>query len=282
MKTAVITIVHGRHRHLRNKIRGLQRSAEALDDHVVVALGDPDVARLVSAESHAGRVVELHAAAPLPLAMARNAGARSALDSGAELLIFLDVDCIPSPALIGRYRAAQQQAEHQDALLCGPVTYLPPSGPTGYDLTTLDDHVRPHPARPSPPAGTVLPTEDYALFWSLSFAVCARTWDRIGGFCEEYRGFGGEDTVFGRCAATRSVPMRRVGGAHAFHQHHPVESPPTRHLGDIVRNADVYQRRWGTWPMEGWLDAFVRQGLISRDPGGAPHLNGDQRMNSGG
>ncbi|UXA13477.1 glycosyltransferase family 2 protein [Mycobacterium sp. SMC-8] len=271
MKTAVITIVHGRHRHLRAQIRGLQCSTEPVDDHVVVALGDPDVVAVAESERHPGYVVSCPAAAPLPLARARNAGARSALDRGAELLIFLDVDCIPSAVLTGRYRAAARRAEHRDALLCGPVTYLPPAGPAGYDLATLDDHRRPHAARPSPPDGTVLPTTDYALFWSLSFAVRAGTWDRIGGFCEEYVGYGGEDTDFGQCAAARGVPMCWVGGAHAFHQHHPVENPPVRHLDDIVRNAHIYHRRWGTWPMGGWLDAFAEQGLISRDPGGAPH-----------
>ena len=35
----------------------------------------------------------------LPLAHARNAGARHALRDGAELLVFLDVDCIPGPDL---------------------------------------------------------------------------------------------------------------------------------------------------------------------------------------
>ena len=54
-----------------------------------------------------------------------NIGALAALNEGAELLAFLDVDCIPGRSLLGRYYEAGVDLEHRDALLCGPVTYLP-------------------------------------------------------------------------------------------------------------------------------------------------------------
>ena len=63
----------------------------------------------------------------------RNIGALAALNEGAELLAFLDVDCIPGRSLLGRYYEAGVDLEHRDALLCGPVTYLPPPrGAEGY------------------------------------------------------------------------------------------------------------------------------------------------------
>ena len=34
-----------------------------------------------------------------------------------------------------------------------------------------------------------------------------------------------------------------------------------QHLDDILRNAAIFHRRWGWWPMEGWLDAFAERGL---------------------
>jgi hypothetical protein len=113
-------------------------------------------------------------------------------------------------------------------------------------------------------------SDEYQLFWSLSFAVSAATWQRIGGFCPVYRGYGGEDTDFAQCAASAGVGLRWVGGADAFHQHHPVSNPPVQHLDDIVRNAQLFHRRWGWWPMGGWLDAFEARGLIRRDPDGTP------------
>ncbi|MCV7282177.1 glycosyltransferase family 2 protein [Mycolicibacterium flavescens] len=274
MKTAVITTVHGRHVHLRNQIRGLRYADSDWDHHVVVALGDPGVGREARRDGHRVEVVELAATSPLPLAKARNAGARCALAADAELLVFLDVDCIPAAGMIARYRRVAELSEHRDALLCGPVTYLPPAGPGGYNVTTLDRQTRPHPARPAPADGTVLSTTDYALFWSLSFAVRRATWERIGGFCEEYVGYGGEDTDFGQTAAALGVPMRWVGGAHAYHQYHPVENPPVRHRSDIVRNARIFHRRWGIWPMEGWLTEFAERGVITRDADGTPRLTG--------
>jgi GT2 family glycosyltransferase len=271
VKTAVITTVRGRGSHLRRQLEGLAASTPSADLHIVVALGDPQVAEIVAEEGSSAVVLELGAAEPIPIAQGRNRGAAAALRESAELLVFLDVDCIPSAEMIGRYRHTVSQPEHADALLCGPVTYLAPSGPRGYVMSELKAQRNPHPARPAPPDGDVLATTEYALFWSLSFAVTAITWNRIGGFCERYCGYGGEDTDFAQCAAAQKVSMRWVGGAHAFHQFHPTTDPPVRHIDDILRNAAIFHERWGWWPMQGWLAAFERDGLIVRDADGRPY-----------
>jgi GT2 family glycosyltransferase len=185
--------------------------------------------------------------------------------------VFLDVDCIPGTSLIGRYRNAAARPEHANALLCGPVTYLAPPGPGGYPAE-LDTLIDPHPARPNPEPNAVVEGTDYTLFWSLSFALTADTWHRVGGFCERYRGYGGEDTDFACSAAAAGVGMRWVGGAHAFHQYHRVSEPPIEHLRDILRNAEVFYERWGWWPMQGWLTSFEAAGLIHRDDTGRPAL----------
>ncbi|KAA0090929.1 glycosyltransferase family 2 protein [Mycolicibacterium sp. P1-18] len=271
MNTAVVTAVRGRSAHLRKQLDGLDRSTEPVDRHVVVAVDDDDVAGQV--EDTRATVVPLHSGSPrIPMAAARNLGARIAIDGGAELLVFLDVDCIPSPEMLGYYQRAAATPAHRDALLCGPVTYLPAPGRDGYDLDRLSELANPHPVRPAPPAGATVVGDDYHLFWSLSFAVTAATWQRIGGFSTDYAGYGGEDTDYAQRAAAAGVGLRWVGGAHAFHQFHPVSDPPVEHLADIVANAVTFQRRWGWWPMQGWLDAFERQGLISRDLVGTPQI----------
>ena len=56
-----------------------------------------------------------------------------------------------------------------------------------------------------------------------------------------------------------------AGGATAYHQHHPSENPPVGHLHDIVRNAHIFRRSWGRWPMVGWLEEFARRGLVRFD-----------------
>ncbi|MDT5218173.1 MAG: hypothetical protein QOF15_278 [Mycobacterium sp.] len=268
MKTAVITTVHGRGDHLRRQLEGLADSTLTPDMHVVVALGDPTVTDVVTRAGSSAVVVDCPTRAPLPVALGRNTGAAAAARAGADLLVFLDVDCIPGADLIDRYHTVAGRPEHRDALLCGPVTYLDPPGPGGYALSEIRARPDPHPARPATQDGTVVAATDYALFWSLSFAVGVATWHRIGGFCELYRGYGGEDTDFAQCAAAQQVPMRWVGGAHAFHQYHPVSDPPVEHLDDIVRNATIFYRRWGWWPMEGWLSSFAAEGLIYRSNNG--------------
>jgi GT2 family glycosyltransferase len=270
VRTAVITTVRGRGPHLRRQLQGLARSSRQPDMHIVVALDDLHVADIVADEGSPASVVNLDVAEPLPIARGRNVGAGAALGKAAELLIFLDVDCIPDAELIGRYHGTAAQSRYADALLCGPVTYLAPPEPDGYVLDDLRAHINPHPARPNPPDDDVVRTTDYALFWSLSFAVTASTWTTIGGFCERYRGYGGEDTDFAQCAAAQNISMHWVGGAHAFHQFHPSADPPVAHVDDIVRNARIFHRRWGWWPMQGWLAGFEDAGMISRDAAGRP------------
>ncbi|MFD6288320.1 glycosyltransferase family 2 protein [Streptomyces sp. NPDC060205] len=263
MRVAVITLVAGRHRHLALQQRGLAASALRPDHYIVVALEDPAVAEAVRDREPAADVIHVRRHADrLPLAAARNAGARRALAAAADLLVFLDVDCVPGPTLLERYAETAKDG----TLLCGTVTYLPPPPPEGYRLTELSGLASPHPARPVPHDDEVLTGGDHSLFWTLSFAVTAATWRRIGGFCERYTGYGGEDTDFGRTAATKGVDLRWIGGAPAYHQHHPVSRPPVEHLDDILRNAAVYRDRWGAWPMEGWLREFARLGLARYDP----------------
>lgn len=156
------------------------------------------------------------------MAAARNVGARTALDAGPELLIFLDVDCIPAPGLVGRYVRVAEQPDHRDALLCGPVTYRSPPEPGGYDVGRLT--VDPHSARPAPEDYEMLVSTDYELFWSLAFAVAAPVWELIGGFCSEYPGYGGEDTDF----ASRPQPSRsRCAGSAAPKDSLPAIGWPT-------------------------------------------------------
>ena len=261
---ALITVVHGRRRHLARQLEMLSRSRHPIDRHVVVAIDDPALATWVG-EDRAVDVVEIGPGRHgLPLAAARNVGAAVALDRAADLLIFLDVDCLPDPDLVGSYVDAAADPAYADSLLCGPVAYLPPPGREGYDLERLRDHP-PHSARPAPNPDVRVPGGDPRLFWSLSFATTAATWARVGGFCENYQGYGAEDTDFGFAARAAGVDLTWVGGATAYHQWHPSQNPPQHHLDHILRNAAIFAERWDHWPMEGWLAAFRERGLIRWD-----------------
>jgi N-acetylglucosaminyl-diphospho-decaprenol L-rhamnosyltransferase len=267
MRVAVITPVAGRHQHLKLQRRGLGRSTLPVDSHVVVCMGDIGAADAAAARAEPPTTT-IHVEAPdsrLPLAQARNAGAERAIECGADLLVFLDVDCIPAPGMVQRYVHCAGE-DRTPRLLCGPVAYLPPPPSNGYDLDRLGELAHPHPARPRPAEGQTLRDGDPRLFWSLSFAVRPDVWRSIGGFCEQYRGYGGEDTDFGQLAAAAGVRLDWTGGALAYHQFHPSGDPPVEHVDDILANARVFFRRWGWWPMTGWLTEFQRLGLAHFDP----------------
>lgn len=255
MTVAVVTAAAGRHDHLRRQREGLARGSVVPDRHVVVSMGDARIAADLHGADRTD-VVLLPARDRLPLAAARNAGAARAVADGADVLVFLDVDVVPDRCLVQRYRDTADPGR----ILCGPVAYLP-AGVT--DPARFADHPF-HPARPVPPDGVVAPMTDIALFWSLSFALRAATWETVGGFWEGYRGYGAEDTDFARQAVAAGVSMGWLGGAAGYHQHHPVSSPPVEHVDDILRNGALFRDRWGSWPMTGWLEAFAGLGLVRR------------------
>lgn len=304
-RTAVLTLVHGRYAHLRGLLAGLAAGTHRPERVVVVALGDPLVAAVCTRlESRHGIPIELIEAplpdgADLPLAGARNAAAARATALGCTTLIFLDVDCIPGPTLVATYaRAVEERTRTAPDSSCdtpadaaasspegdppsdaaaesgvpgptvwaGGVAYLPPAPMDGYDLAALPTSTRPHPARPAPPAGTRERARDLRLFWSLSFAMSATDFAAVGGFDEAYVGYGGEDTDFAMRLGATGGSLWWLGGADAFHQHHPTQTPPLQHLHDIVRNPNLFAHRWGWHPMESWLAAFADAGLARLDP----------------
>ncbi|MCS5735216.1 glycosyltransferase family 2 protein [Herbiconiux daphne] len=259
---ALITIAHGRHDHLRRQREAVLASLVAPRLQIVVAMGDPQIGRMPQLAPPV-RAISIDAEPPLPLARARNLGAEAALQAGADVLVFVDVDCLPAPDAVGAYARAAASPVTGDRLLCGPVTYLGPPPAGGYRLDRLAELDDPHPARPAPAPGEVELGGAHELFWSLSFALRASTWRLIGGFDERYSGYGGEDTDFAFAAREAGVELAWVGDARAYHQHHAVRHPPVDHVDDIVRNANLFHERWAEWPMRGWLDAFEADGLVS-------------------
>lgn len=278
-RIAVLTLAAGRHAHLIGQVEGLTRQSLVPDLHVVVSMGD-EALRQGDVPIRSGSWSTSTAYLPvseqgLPLAQARNLAARSATAAGADLLIFLDVDCIPSPTLVQEYgeavrddrsswRGQDEPAGSAPALFSGDIAYLPPEPESGYPVDDLAALATPSPLRPVLAAGQRQIETRFELFWSLSFAMSAADFETSGGFCEEYQGYGGEDTDFAQVVNRLGGSLTWVGGATAYHQHHDSVMPPVHHLVAVVRNANVFYDRWGWWPMDGWLQAFATRGLAAR------------------
>ena len=253
---SVLTLVRGRAECLRNLMRGL--AGQTLRPReLIVAWMQPEPAPDLPDPGCPIR----HVIVPgerMPLAAARN---RAADRASADLLVFLDVDCIPSPTLVAAYAEAAATAR---GLLLGEVLYLPP-GASAHDPATLDRLAQAHPARPAPPASGLRPEPDAGQLWGLSFAVAAADWRAIGGMDEAYDGYGGEETDFAARLAATGLPTYWVGGARAYHQHHPVHVPPLQHFAPILANAARFHARHGRWCMTYWLGQFRDAGLIAWD-----------------
>jgi N-acetylglucosaminyl-diphospho-decaprenol L-rhamnosyltransferase len=125
---AVVTIARGRHDHLRRQLCSVRDGTARPDHVVVVAMGDRQLGGFLDSlgTQPAPSVVPLDTDGPLPLARARNLGASTALDLGAEVLVFLDVDCIAGPELVAAY--AQVVRRHPETHLVRPG-HLPRAGP---------------------------------------------------------------------------------------------------------------------------------------------------------
>ena len=260
MKISVCTLAFGREEHLANLVLGLAANTRLPDELVISVMQRepfalPDVpfpVRQIMLEKEG-----------IPLAEGRN---RAAREAAGDLLVFLDVDCIPHSACIADY---VRHAGGLAGLMMGEVAYLP-KGATqfGIDEPLFDRLGVKHSERAGPPAGQSAPCRDYRCFWSLNFAMARRDFWLTGGFDEAYVGYGGEDTDFGRMVATRGLPIWWVRGAKAYHQHHAHHMPPVHHLDSVLANVGRFIEKWGEPTMQHWLRAFVLMGLVERDGDG--------------
>ena len=254
---SVLTIARGREAHLHNVIRGLAAQTVPPRELVIAAMQDELYDGLPDAPFPIHQIQVTRPDGELPLAAARNAVAAKA--SGA-VLAFVDVDCIPHPALVADVAEACHDGR---GLVMGEVAYLP-KGATegGLDFDHFDKIGVKHSDRQGPPTEGLRYCEDYRCFWSLNFAMHRADWERSGGFDEGYFGYGGEDTDFGRVLDARGINIWWMKGAKVYHQYHDHCMPPIHHVEAVVRNAEYFATRWGHRTMGHWLHAFHLMGLI--------------------
>jgi len=255
---SVLTLAHGRRKHLQRLIEGLCRSEVAPDELIIVDMGGP--AMEFPTVSFPIKVVALRNS-HLPLAGARNLAASKARH---DLLIFLDVDCIPKATLLG---SMCDTLKKHNALVCAEIHYLTENAINEtWEEAVLMRNSKTHPVREFPATGTRVEYNP-GLFWSLAFGVRRALFQNLGGFDERFTGYGGEDTDFGFRAHQAEIELLFLGGTGAFHQYHETYEPPLQHFEDIVRNAEMFFRIWSVWPMKGWLTSFEGMGLIRLEDG---------------
>jgi glycosyltransferase involved in cell wall biosynthesis len=246
----VATITSGRDDHLRNLIRGIERSSVLPGELVIAYMNQPDELSVDSTVP----IRSLHVTSDiLPLARSRNECVRNASN---EIILFLDVDCIPSSTMFERLL---RLTPTKDSLVMATPFYLyKDTDLNEFDDAYLMDNSTVHQSRAKMQGGY---SNDYAAFWSLCFALTKQTFENIGGFDEGYVGYGGEDTDFAFSAQKAGVKFY-LDKADCYHQYHKVYKPPVQHVGDIVLNSNYFFKKWHKWPMKGWLKEFVDMGYI--------------------
>lgn len=211
--TSVLTLGRGREDNLRNLILGLSNQTRRPEELVIAVMQKRDYDNLPKAPFPIRQLrVE---GEDLNLSRARNATAAAA---AGQALLFLDIDCIPSPTFVADYR---YWMERFDGLLMGDVRYLPEEasnpGWTDAERHGVSTH---HSERRAPPTTAIDSCDDFRCFWSLSFAVTKTCFETSGGFDERYSGYGSEDTDYGRSCFEQGLKMGWCPGATVYHQFH--------------------------------------------------------------
>lgn len=190
----------------------------------------------------------------MPLAAARNYGGKL---SKSKILVFLDVDCIPSKTFCERVAVA---CVKNNALVMGTPRYMLVCEDLPGTVDSLRHRSITHPSRPIV-AGTER-ERCYEMFWSLCFAIPKNKFQQVGGFDEGYQGYGAEDTDFALEVKCAGIPFF-LSDAEVYHQQHPIYVPPLNHLEPIINNCNRFYTKWGYWPMADCLEDFNSLGFIA-------------------
>ena len=250
---SVIIMFHGRLKHLVNVLKGLQLGISLPDEIILVemAIEKSMVPNYKLNIQH--YLISDYVSDKLPLARARNHGAQMAT---CDILTFLDVDCVPSNDFIYKIRNTSYL---NNALYMARPLYLS-KNVEEVCFVWLEDFAIEHPIRPN--YTDTFQCEDYGQFWSLCFYMTSNLFFEIGGFDEDFIGYGAEDTDFAFKCRDYGIPLYLTDN-NVYHQQHSFCRPPLNSLEAIVKNSNQFYSKWAIWPMVNHLEKFNKLGIIS-------------------
>lgn len=253
---SVLTLNKNRSNHLAKLIDGLNRSTIFPKELIIVEMSDTPVTFTSPNFSIQSITLKTN---QLPLAKARNLAAQTATS---DKLLFLDVDCIAAHNFVENMSNALNK--YKGLITCN-VYYLPGNF-INYNENYLPlEEKMLKIGKPSPYRKFInnkYIEGSFQNFWSLAFAIKKNIFDNIGGFSEDFIGYGGEDTEFAYKAIKKDYKHYLGGFIGAFHQYHDIDNFPYCKFSDIIQNAQIFYNKWGIWCMNGWLETFQKEGYI--------------------
>ncbi len=220
-RIAVLTMVSGEQEHLLSHVDGLAVSTWPPDVHVVTSIRDRAVTRgrLPIRSDRWDTVVPV-----LPVPRSRDAfcpgahaAGQAALDAGAEVLIFLSVDVIPSRGLIQVLAEAAVEGQGSTPTLWhSTVDALGPAPQPGYPVAGDLDALF-----VGDGAAVGVQAVSSAPGWCYSFAMTAQDWRIVVPRVLDTHRFSASPTHVEDVITASSGQFRRVGGASAYLQHTP-------------------------------------------------------------
>jgi GT2 family glycosyltransferase len=208
LTASVLIGTYNRRAFLLRTLEGLDRQSALGRFEVIVAVDGSTDGTVQALESGSWRFPLRWTVAPnAGIAAARN---RAARESRNPVLIVLDDDMPVMPEFVAAHLAAHQAG--RVLLVHGPYPLAPMRRPTGaallYERTRARELVE----------SSAVDGRAWTL-WGGNFSVRRETWDRVRGFDESFRDYGGEDTDFGLRVAALGIPFLFEAGAGASHLH---------------------------------------------------------------
>lgn len=269
-RTALITTARRQHEALLDQVSGFSLGVDVPDLHVVVALADRTVSQgqlPITSDRWTTLIAGLPTVrAQLPTARGLHLGIEQAVDAGAELLVLLEVTCIPHPRFLTQLHERLGATERSGPTLWAPtVQRLRPAPPEGYEFTRLEEWVRDAEHHPVPPLRPELENAevDPDQFSSPCLAITTADLEAVGGLCPDYVGGMGHDTDLAAAVTDAGGAVRLVPEATAYRRHQEPEEPDKAHLASASTNAHLFRTRWGRWPQAPWLTELTQAGQLT-------------------
>ncbi|WP_097231356.1 glycosyltransferase [Streptomyces zhaozhouensis] len=257
---SVVVPAHNRPKELLRTLRSLTRQTLPTTDFEVIVVDDgsrEDARALVRKSAAALSSLNLQVVRnekAVGASGARNQGARLA---AAELLVFLDVDCLAHPDMLAVHLATQRERRvaasgYTHGRELTPETWeLRIGGEWNWEsapevfakaatVGLLHDPLTELLAEPR--------SSDWAFFWTCNVSVPRDAFEAVGGFDEDFDVKGVEDVELGLRLSLAGLPTVFLPDSRALHQPHPRDRH-TELLRDR-RNDLVLLRRHPTLEVE--------------------------------